>query len=400
MKTIDGNTAAAYVAYAMSDLAAIFPTTPFSGVAEICEKWAANGRENIFGHTLLVRQPQSEAGSADSVHDSLAKGSFASALTVSKGLLSMMPTLCKIASEMLPAVFHVLAGTVAGHELSIFGGHQDVMAMRQTGFALLASASVQEVMDLGLTAHLSAIEGKIPFLHFFDGFPTSHQIQKIEVIDYADMAILVNRVAVEEFRLREAIPEIHSHEREKAICHYEKIPKIVSQCMKKIGRLTGRNYGLFDYVGHPKAEKIIISMASSCEAIEDSVNHMLGDGERVGLIKVRLYRPFSSYHFYAAVPASVKRIAVLDRTEKPSSLGNPLYLDVCAAFMEFGELPKVVGGSYGLGSEDFNPSMVKAIFSNLDASVPKKHFTLGTHGNVTHTSLKDKEDFDAAPMAL
>ncbi len=412
MKTIDGNTVAAHVAYAMSDVAAISPIALSVGIGELYNEWAANGRLNIFGHTSSVRQHQSEAESVDSVYGSLTAGSLSTTFTASEALLMMIPNMCKIASELLPAVFHVMARAAVGQALSVFGGHQYVMAVRQIGFAILASASIQEVMDLGLAAHLAAIEGSIPFLHYFDGLPISQQNQKIEVIDYADMASLVNRGAVEKFRLRGLNPESRElqgtaqnpknffHDREKAIFYYEKIPRIVSQYMKKIGQLTGRNYGLFDYAGHPKAEKIIISMASSCETVEETVNQMVADGERVGLIKVRLYRPFSSYHFYAAVPASVKRIAVLDRTREIGSLGDPLYLDVCASFLEFGELPKIVGGRYGLSSEEFNPSMVKAIFDNLDAPFPKNHFTVCLHGNVPHTSLKDKESLNAAPMTL
>ena len=385
-ETIDGNSAAAHVAYAMSDVATIYPITPSSGIGEMCDEWAAGGRENIFEQTLLVRQLQSEAGAAASVHGALAAGSLTTTFTASQGLLLMIPNMYKIAGELLPAVFHVTARSVAGHALSIFGDHQDVMAVRQTGFALLASASVQEVMDLGLVAHLAAIESSIPFLHFFDGFRTSHEIQKIEVIDYADMANLVNWDAVEKFRLRGVNPErpqlrgtaqnpdIYFQGREAANLYYQKVPKIVSECMKKVGKLTGRNYRLFDYVGHPKAEKIIISMASSCETIEEVVNYMVASGEKVGLVKVRLYRPFSSYHLFATVPASVKRIAVLDRTKESGSLGDPLYLDVCTTFMEFGEMPKIVGGRYGLSSKEFNPSMVKAIFDNLELTGSEKSF--------------------------
>jgi pyruvate-ferredoxin/flavodoxin oxidoreductase len=315
----------------------------------------------------------------------------------------------KIAGELLPAVFHVTARSVAGHALSIFGDHQDVMAVRQTGFALLASASVQEVMDLGLVAHLAAIESSLPVLHFFDGFRTSHEIQKIELIDYADMANLVNWDAVNKFRLRGANPErpqlrgtaqnpdIYFQGREAANAYYLRVPKIVSECMKKVSKLTGRNYRLFDYVGHPKAEKIIIAMTSSCETIEEVVNYMVAGGEKVGLIKVRLYRPFSSYHLFAAVPASVKHIAVLDRTKESGSIGDPLYLDICTTFMEFGEMPKIVGGRYGLSAKEFNPSMVKAIFDNLDSPAPKNHFTVGIHDDVTHTSLEIIQRFETAP---
>jgi pyruvate-ferredoxin/flavodoxin oxidoreductase len=398
MKTIDVNTAAAHVAYALSDVAAIYPITPSSKIGEMWHEWAANGRKNIFGQTLFVRQLQTEAEAVASVHGALAAGSLTSTFTASQGLLLMIPSMYKIAGELLPAVFHVTAQSLAGHEHAIFGDHQDIMAVRQTGFVLLASASVQEVMDLGMAAHLAAIESSIPVLHFFDGFRTSHEIQKIEVIDYSDMANLVNRDAVDKFRRRGASPErsecrgaaqnpaIRFQRYEAANRYYQKIPKIVSECMKKVGNLTGRTYRLFDYVGHPKAEKIIISMASSCETIAETVNSMVADGERVGLVKVRLYRPFSAYHFYAAVPASVKRIAVLDRTEEIGSLGDPLYLDVCTSFMEFGELPKIIGGRYGLSSEEFSPSMVKAIFDNLDSPVPKNHFTVGIHDHVSHTS--------------
>ncbi|MEE4605884.1 MAG: pyruvate:ferredoxin (flavodoxin) oxidoreductase [Desulfobacteraceae bacterium] len=409
MKTIDGNSAAAHVAYAMSDVATIYPITPSSGIGEMCDEWSAGGRENIFGQTLLVRQLQSEAGAAASVHGALAAGSLTTTFTASQGLLLMIPNMYKIAGELLPAVFHVTARSVAGHALSIFGDHQDVMAVRQTGFALLASASVQEVMDLGLVAHLAAIESSLPVLHFFDGFRTSHEIQKIELIDYADMANLVNWDAVNKFRLRGANPErpqlrgtaqnpdIYFQGREAANAYYLRVPKIVSECMKKVSKLTGRNYRLFDYVGHPKAEKIIIAMTSSCETIEEVVNYMVAGGEKVGLIKVRLYRPFSSYHLFAAVPASVKHIAVLDRTKESGSIGDPLYLDICTTFMEFGEMPKIVGGRYGLSAKEFNPSMVKAIFDNLDSPAPKNHFTVGIHDDVTHTSLEIIQRFETAP---
>ena len=410
MKTLDGNTAAAHVAYAMSDVAAIYPITPSSGIGEICDQWAATGRKNIFGQDLLVRQLQSEAGAAAAVHGSLATGSLTTTFTASQGLLLMIPNMYKIAGELLPAVFHVTARSVAGHALSIFGDHQDVMAVRQTGFALLASASIQEVMDLGLVAHLAAIESSIPFLHFFEGFRTSHEIQKIEVIHYEDMAKLVNWKAIEKFRARGANPErpeirgtaqnpdIYFQGREAANSYYLKVPKIVSKCMKKVSKLTGREYNLFDYVGHPKAEKLIISMASSCETIEETVNYMVAGGKKVGLLKVRLYRPFSSYHLYAAIPSSVKRIAVLDRTKESGALGDPLYLDVCTTFMEFGEAPKIVGGRYGLSSKEFNPSMVKSVFDNLESKYTKNHFTVGITDDLTHTSLVIKEEFDVTPQ--
>jgi pyruvate-ferredoxin/flavodoxin oxidoreductase len=409
MKTIDGNTAAAHVAYAMSDVAAIYPITPSSGIGELCDEWAAKGRNNIFGQPLLVRQLQSEAGAAASVHGSLAAGALTTTFTASQGLLLMIPNMYKISGELLSGVFHVTARSVAGHALSIFADHQDVMAVRQTGFAMLASASVQEVMDLGLIAHLSAIESSVPFLHFFDGFRTSHEIQKIEVIDYKDMAEVVNWDAVEKFRSRginterpnlrgtAQNPDIYFQGREAANPYYLKVPSIVSNYMKKVGNLTGRNYRLFDYVGHPDAEKIIISIASSCETIEEVVNYMVANGEKVGLVKVRLYRPFAAYHFFDAIPSSVKGIAVLDRTKESGALGDALYLDVCTTFMEFGEMPKILSGRYGLSSKEFTPSMVKAVFDNLGSANPKNHFTVGITDDVTHTSLEVTEEIDTAP---
>ncbi len=410
MKTIDGNTAAAHVAYAMSDAAAIYPITPSSPIGEICDEWAANGRKNIFGQTMLVRQLQSEAGAAAAVHGSLAAGALTSTFTASQGLLLMIPNMYKMSGELLPAVMHVTARAVAAHALSIFGDHQDVMAVRQTGFAMLASASVQEVMDLGLVAHLAAIESSVPFVHFFDGFRTSHEIQKIEMIDYQDMAGLVNWKAVKSFRSRAVNPEkpelrgtaqnpdIYFQGREAANKYYLQVPAIVEDYMRKVTALTGRRYRLFDYVGDPNAERIIISMGSSCETIEEVVNHLNSRGEAVGLVKVRLFRPFSSQHLLAAVPATASRIAVLDRTKEPGALGEPLYQDVCTAFMERGDMPTIVGGRYGLGSKEFTPSMVKAVFDNLNAVAPRNHFTVGITDDLTHTSLDVEEKLDVAPQ--
>ena len=404
MKTMDGNTAAAHVAYAMSEVVAICPTPPAFEFGDLVDEWAAGGRANIFGQDHTVRHLQAEAGVAASFD-----GSLTSTFTDSRGLLLLIPDLYQVAGKLLPAVFHVAARSVAGPARSIFGDHQDVMAVRQTGFALLASASVQEVMDLGLVGHLAAIECSIPFLHFFDGFRTSREIQKIEVIDYADMSRLVDREAVESFRLRAAnpaqaalggaaqSPDSYFQSREAANPYYRKVPRIVNECMKKVGRLTGRNYRLFDYVGHPKADKIIVAMASSCETIEEVVNYMVVGGQRVGLVKVRLYRPFSPCHLFAAVPASVKRMAVLDRTRENGSLGGPLYRDVCTSFMEFGKMPKIVGGRYGLSPREFNPPMVKAVFDNLDVSVPANHFTVGLDDHLPYTSLAIDQRFDPAP---
>ncbi len=409
MKTMDGNTAAAHVAYAMSDVAAIYPITPSSSMGEECDEWAANGRKNIFGQSMIVRQLQSEAGASAAVHGSLAAGALTSTFTASQGLLLMIPNMYKIAAELLPGVFHVTARAIAGHALSIFGDHQDVMAVRQTAFSLLSSASVQEVMDLGLVAHLSAIEASVPFLHFFDGFRTSHEIQKIDVIDYADMAKLVNRDAIKAFQARAANPErpeirgtaqnpdIYFQGIEAANPYWQKVPQIVAENMKKVGDLTGRQYNLFDYVGAPDATHIMVSMASSCETIEELVNYLIKTGEKVGLVKVRLYRPFSAEHFFAAIPETVNRIAVLDRTKERGALGDPLYVDLCTAFMEKRQTPMLISGRYGLGSKEFTPGMAKAVYDNLKSDTPKNHFTVGILDDVTHSSLDFEDGFDAAP---
>ena len=409
MKTIDGNTAAAHVAYAMSDVATIYPITPSSPIGEIADEWAAAGRKNIFGQDMTVRQLQSEAGAAAAVHGSLAAGALTTTFTASQGLLLMIPNMYKMSGELLPAVMHVTARAVAAHALSIFGDHQDVMAVRQTGFSLLASASVQEVIDLGLVAHLAAIETSVPFLHFFDGFRTSHEIQKVEVIDYADMAKLANREAVAKFRARGANPEkpelrgtaqnpdIYFQGREAANSYFLKVPAAVEAYMQKVGDLTGRSYKLFDYVGDPAAENVIVSMGSSCETIEEVVNYLVGQGRKVGLVKVRLYRPFSAQHLLAVMPKSARIITALDRTKEPGALGEPLYQDICTAFMERRETPTILGGRYGLGSKEFNPSMVKAVFDNMTASTPRNHFTVGIVDDVTHTSLEVETGFDVAP---
>ncbi|MGW8186818.1 MAG: pyruvate:ferredoxin (flavodoxin) oxidoreductase, partial [Desulfobacterales bacterium] len=409
MKTIDGNTAAAHVAYAMSDVATIYPITPSSPIGEIADEWAAAGRKNIFDQSMTVRQMQSEAGAAAAVHGSLAAGALTSTFTASQGLLLMIPNMYKMSGELLPGVMHVTARAIAAHALSIFGDHQDVMAVRQTGFALLASASVQEVMDLGLVAHLAAIEASVPFLHFFDGFRTSHEIQKIELIDYEDMARLVDREAVARFRARGTNPErpelrgtaqnpdIYFQGREAANSYYLKVAGIVTDYMKKVGDLTGRHYKLFDYIGDPAAEQVVVSMGSSCETIEEVVNYLVKQGQKIGLVKVRLYRPFSAEHLFDVIPAGVKKITVLDRTKEPGALGDPLYTDICTAYMERSETPKILGGRYGLGSKEFNPSMVKAIFDNMAAAEPKNHFTVGIVDDVTHTSLEVKPGFDVAP---
>ncbi len=409
-KTMDGNTAAAHVAYAMSDMCTLYPITPSSPMGEIADEWAAEGRKNIFGQILTVRQLQSEAGAAASVHGSLAAGALTSTFTASQGLLLMVPNMYKMAGELLPGVLHVSARALAAHALSIFGDHQDVMAVRQTGFSLLAASSVQEVMDLALVAHLSAIESSLPFVHFFDGFRTSHEIQKIAVIAYADMAKLVDRDAIAKFRARGANPErpelrgtaqnpdIYFQNREAANPYYLKVPGIVDANMKKVSGLTGRNYKLFDYVGDPQAEHVVISIGSSCETFEELINYMRGKGEKVGLVKVRLYRPFSTPHLFDAIPKTAKIISVMDRTKEPGSLGEPLYLDVCTAYMEKAETPKLLNGRYGLGSKEFNPAMAKAVFDNMKAADPKKHFTVGIVDDVTQTSLEVGDSLDVTPQ--
>ena len=408
MMTVDGNTAAAYVAYALSDAAAIYPITPSSPLGEICDEWAADGRENIFGQQVLIRQMQSEAGAAAAVHGSLAAGALTSTFTASQGLLLMIPNMYKISGECLPGVFHVTARAIAAHALSIFGDHQDVMAVRQTGFGMLASSSVQEAQDIALVAHLAAIEGSLPFLHFFDGFRTSHELQKIEAIEYEDMARLVNQDALAKFRARGVSPErpelrgtaqnpdIYYQGREAANPLYLALPGIVADYMKKVSELTGRPISLFDYVGADDAENIVVSMASSCETIEEVVNYLNAKGEKTGLVKVRLYRPFSAEHLVKAIPSSAKIITVLDRTKEPGALGDPLYLDVCTSFFEQGRSVKIIGGRYGLGSKEFNPSMVKAVFDNMNASAPKNHFNVGITDDVTNTSLPVEEGLDVS----
>ena len=400
MKTMDGNTAAAHVAYAMSETAAIYPITPSSTMGEVADEWAAEGRKNIFGQTLNIRELQSEAGAAGSVHGSLVAGALTTTFTASQGLLLMLPNMYKIAGELLPGVFHVSARALATHALSIFGDHQDVMAARPTGFALLCSSSVQECMDLALVSHLAALEASLPFLHFFDGFRTSHEVQKIEVIDYHDMAKLLNGEKLAAFRAKAMNPEhpelrgtaqnpdIYFQGRERSNPYYLALPTIVSACLAQVGALTGRRYRLFDYVGHPEAERVIISMGSSCETIEEVVNHQNRAGEKLGLVKVRLYRPFDAQALLAAIPASAKKITVLDRTKEPGSLGEPLYLDVCTAFLERGkELPELYGGRYGLGSKEFRPVHVKSVFDNMDGASGRRHFTVGINDDVTNLSL-------------
>lgn len=409
ISTIEGNEAAAHVAYAMSDVCTLYPITPSSSMGEYADEWAAHGRKNIFGQVLKVVEMQSEAGAAGSVHGALAAGALASTFTASQGLLLMIPNMYKMTGELLPGVFHVSARAVAAHALSIFGDHSDINAVRETGFSLLASASVQEVMDLALVAHLSAIRSTLPFLHFFDGFRTSSEIQKIEMIDYDDMAKLVDWEAIDDFRGRAMNPErpqmrgtaqnpdIFFQNREAANPFYACIPHIVQEEMEKVGDLVGRSYNLFDYVGDPEADRIIVSMASSCDVLEETVKYLNGLGERVGLIKVRLYQPFSREHFLRALPATARSIAVLDRSKSPAGTGEPLYQDVCTVFLEKNDIPVIVGGRYGLGSKDFTPTMVKSVYDNLRSRAPKSRFTVGITDDITHTSLELGEEIDPSP---
>jgi pyruvate-ferredoxin/flavodoxin oxidoreductase len=409
MKTMDGNTAAAHVSYAFTEVAAIYPITPSSPMAELVDEWSANGMKNIFGQRVNVVEMQSEAGAAGAVHGSLSAGTLTTTFTASQGLLLMIPNMYKISGELLPGVFHVTARAVAPHALSIFGDHSDVMACRQTGFAMLASGSVQEVMDLGGIAHLAAIKSRVPFLHFFDGFRTSHEVQKIEVMEHDDLAKLLDWDAVEAFRKNALNPE-HPHvkgtnqnpdiffqAREAVNPFYEKVPDIVEAYMKEISKITGREYHPFNYYGAPDAEKIIIAMGSICETIEETIDYLMAKGEKVGVIKVHLYRPFSAKYFFDVLPKTVKKIAVLDRTKEPGAMGEPLYLDVRNLFFETKNPPVIVGGRYGLGSKDTTPGQILAVFENLKAANPKNNFTIGIEDDVTNSSLPVISGVSTAP---
>ena len=408
MKTVDGNTAAAHVAYAFTEVAAIYPITPSSTMAELVDEWSSQGRKNVFGQKVKVVEMQSEAGAAGAFHGSLQAGALTSTFTASQGLLLMIPNMYKIAGEMLPTVFHVSARALATSSLSIFGDHQDVMAARQTGFAMLAEGSVQEVMDLAPVAHLTSIKTRIPFMNFFDGFRTSHEIQKIEVLEYDELAHLVDYDALEGFRRRALNPnnpvtrgtaqnpDIYFQTRESVNRFYEDIPEVVESYMAEITKLTGREYHCFDYYGAPDADRIIVSMGSSIDVIEETVDYLNGRGEKVGLVKVRLFRPFSAERLLKVIPATVKSIAVLDRTKEPGSIGEPLYLDVKSAFYGKENAPVIVGGRYGLGSKDPNPSDIGSVFANLSKETPKDGFTISIVDDVTNTSLEKLEDIDAS----
>ena len=397
--TCDGNQAAAHISYMFSEVAAIYPITPSSTMAEHVDDWAAAGRKNIFGETVLVQEMQSEGGAAGAVHGSLQAGALTTTYTASQGLLLMIPNMYKIAGEFLPCVFHVSARSLASHALNIFGDHQDVMSTRQTGFALFCEGSVQEVMDLAAVAHLSAIKGRVPFLNFFDGFRTSHEIQKIEAMSEEDLKPLIDWEALAEFR-KGALnpdapvargmaenPDVFFQHKEAGNKHYEALPEIVENYIKEINKITGRNYGLFDYYGDPEADRVVIAMGSVTQALQETVDYLRDKGEKVGIVAVHLYRPFSAKHFLAAVPATARKIAVLDRTKEPGANGEPLYLDVKDCYYGKENAPLIVGGRYGLGSKDTTPAQLVEVFDNLKADQPMDHFTIGINDDVTNLSL-------------
>lgn len=402
--TCDGNQAAAHISYMFSEVAAIYPITPSSTMAEYVDEWAAAGRKNIFGETVLVEEMQSEGGAAGAVHGSLQAGALTTTYTASQGLLLMIPNMYKIAGENLPCVFHVSARTLASHALCIFGDHQDVMSTRQTGFAMLCEGSVQEVMDLAGVAHLSALKARVPFMNFFDGFRTSHEIQKIEMLEEKDLEPLIDQEALAEFRARALNPEkpvargmaenpdhFFQH-REASNSYYDAVPAIVEEYMNKISEITGRKYGLFNYYGAEDAERVIIAMGSVSQAAQEAIDYLMEKGEKVGIVSVHLYRPFSAKHFLAAVPKTAKRIAVLDRTKEPGANGEPLYLDVKDCFYGKENAPLIVGGRYGLGSKDTTPAQILSVFENLSLPEPKNQFTIGIVDDVTFTSLPPKEE--------
>ena len=405
LMTIDGNTAAAHVAYAFTEVASIFPITPSSTMAEVVDEWAAQGRKNIFGQVASVVEMQSEAGAAGAFHGSLQAGALTTTFTASQGLLLMIPNMYKVSGELLPGVFHVSARTIASQALSIFGDHQDVMAARQTGCVLLASGSVQEVADIAPVAHLAAIKGRLPFIHFFDGFRTSHEIQKIEVLDYEDYGKLIDQKALKEFRDRALSPnhpvtrgtaqnsDVFFQNREASNKFYEDIVPIVEEYMNEMAKLTGRKHSLFNYYGAQDAKYIIVAMGSVTETIEETIDYLNAQGEKYGLVKVHLYRPFSVKHLMEAIPSSAERICVLDRTKEPGSIGEPLYLDVKSAFYDNEKSPMIIGGIYGLASKDTTPAHIKAVYDNLKSSNPKNGFTVGIVDDVTNKSIPVDKEF-------
>jgi len=402
--TCDGNQAAAHIAYMFSEVAAIYPITPSSTMAEYVDEWAAGGRKNIWGEKVQVQEMQSEAGAAAAMHGALQAGALTTTFTASQGLLLMVPNMYKVAGELLPGVYHVSARALASHALSIFGDHQDVMAVRQTGCAMFATGSVQEVMDMAAIAHLASIKTRVPFVHFFDGFRTSHEIQKIEQIDQEDLIPLLDQEALKGFRDRALSPEhpvargtaqngdVYFQAREACNPFYDAIPAVVEEYLVKLAAITGRIYGLFDYYGAEDADRVIVAMGSSTEAIREGIDHLIAQGEKVGLISVHLYRPFSAKHFLSILPKTAKRVCVLDRTKEPGATGEPLYLDVKDVLYGSENQPLVIGGRYGLSSKDFTPAQVLSIYENLAMNEPKNHFTVGIVDDVTFTSLPLKEE--------
>jgi pyruvate-ferredoxin/flavodoxin oxidoreductase len=396
---MDGNEAAAYISYAFTEVAAIYPITPSSPMAELVDVWSAQGKTNLFGQTVRLVEMQSEHGAAGAMHGALETGALGVSYTASQGLLLMIPPMYRMAGQLLPGVLHVSARTVGTHALSIFGDHSDVMACRQTGFAMLCAGSVQEVMDLGGVAHLAAIEGRVPFLHFFDGFRTSHELQKIEVIAYETLGSLLNHEALEAFRKNSLNPErpvqrstvqnpdVFFQAREACNTHYDRLPGLVENYMARLSAITGRPYGLFSYHGSPGAERVIVAMGSVSGTVREVVDHLNAQGEKVGFVQVSLYRPFSVSHFAAALPMAAKMVTVLDRTKEPGSVGEPLYADVCAALCELKRGPDILAGRYGLSSKDVPPAQIKAVFDNMREKEPKHHFTVGITDDVTHRSL-------------
>ena len=399
MKTMDGNEAAAYSAYAFTEVATIYPITPSSPMAEHTDVWAANGKKNIFGQPVRLVEMQSEAGAAAAMQGSLETGALATSYTSSQGLLLMIPPMFRIAGQLHPGVLHVSARSVGTNTISIYGEHSDIYACRQTGFAMVASATVQEVMDLAGISHLSAIKGSVPFLHFFDGFRTSHELQKIEVVDYDIYKELVDKDAVRRFRKRSLNPErpimrsgagsteTYFQQREASNPYYDAIPDIVNDYMEKMGEKTGRHYQPFMYYGAEDAEEVIVAMGSVSGAVKETVDYLNAQGRKVGFMQVILYRPFSAKYFLSVLPKTVKKIAVLDRTKEPGALGEPLYLDVCSVINEANVHPQVIGGRYGLSIKDTTPAQIVAVFDELDKEEPKNHFTVGINDDLTFTSL-------------
>ena len=410
MKTMDGNNAVAHVSYAFTDVAAIYPITPSSVMADETDKYAAAGRKNLFGREVQVTEMQSEGGAAGAVHGSLSAGALTTTYTASQGLLLMIPNMYKMSGELLPGVIHVSARSLAFHALSIFGDHSDVYACRQTGYAMLCSNNPQQCMDLGAVAHLAAIKGRVPFLHFFDGFRTSHEIQKIETWDYEDLGEMLDWDAVDAFRRRALNPEhpvmhgsaqnpdIFFQTREACNKFYDAVPGIVEEYMDKVNAKIGTNYKPFNYYGAPDAEKVIIAMGSVCDTIEETIDYMNAAGEKWGVVEVHLYRPFSAERLIAAIPDTAKYISVIDRTKEPGSIGEPLYLDVVASLADskFAGI-KMTSGRYGIGSKDTTPAHIIAIYRNMDAADSKKRFTVGIEDDVTHLSLKVSENPNTTP---